>query len=287
MRKCGTQKTAFTLIELLVVIAIIAILAALLLPALYRAKVEANTVVCEGNLHQWGLALQMYLDDYDAYPLAAGRTEDAELWVAKLVPYLPSGGQTNRLGQWVGAKGVFLCPSYVHLGGAMPTNGIAWGTQDEPIRLFATSYGYNDDGFDTHLGLGNQPHPSPGHPVPVREADVVCPSAMLAIGDGGIYTAGALPGDGASLSSSHHVNVAIDLLSMFTDNLYFCEVDSRLPSAQFVQRRHAGRWNFLFCDGHVGSLPTEDVWNYKSNTVLERWNRDHLPHPEDAHPHIN
>jgi prepilin-type N-terminal cleavage/methylation domain-containing protein len=94
------SKRGFTLIELLVVIAIIAVLASLLLPALGRAKRSARSAACLSNLHQIGLALDLYVqDNKDLLPSCA---------------QLPSvntnlSSITAVLGPYLQAKAVFLC----------------------------------------------------------------------------------------------------------------------------------------------------------------------------------
>jgi len=278
---------AFTLIELLVVIAIITILAALLLPALNRAKSAADSAGCKNNLHQLALGLTMYVDDYKGYPpplnLASASAEQG--FVAGLQPYVKApwpGANYNSdaQGNWIyqGAKSsIWACPGYNRLQGEF---------LDLPRSYEAASYGYNDNGIlswvDTGWGLGGFTVSGDGggqeYWIPTRQNQVLYPGDMIAMGDATLMP--DVPNLGAPIHGTFRLNMAI-FGRMYWDAVLLGQPagDSAVKG---MMQRHGGRWNIVFCDGHIETFRPSDVFDLRKPLVAQRWNNDHQAHTEDG-----
>ena len=165
-----TRRSAFTLVEVLVVIAIIAVIAALLLPALSKARERGLAIVCLNNTRQLSLGTQVYADDHESrlpynlgmsgLPTSSFRTNLN--WVNNVMTWDLSSDNTNlatireaALGAYVsGSVAIYRCPSDHVLSSAQSTAGMEGRIRSYSMNALVGNAG----SFITNGVNGNDPH---------------------------------------------------------------------------------------------------------------------------------
>lgn len=244
----GLFLTGFTLIELLVVIAIIALLMSILLPTLNRAKEQARSVICKSNLHQYGMAMRMYLDDnkyyfpYTMEWLYSNRPSGYCMWhdeennlnnhpenAGLLWPYLPS-------------KDIHLCPTFK----IVAKNKGCSNPNHDPSIPIKPQYSYSMNAF-----LGGD-----GRGMVSRESEVKHPAYVFVFSEENSWEVPGLTGSGCGINDNNlRIGIPPDIVDCF--GTYHNPPGGDL---------NKGSANLVYLDGHVGSIKAEqqlDGGNFK------------------------
>lgn len=259
------QRNAFTLIELLIVIAIIAILAAMLFPVMAQAKVAAKRASSISNMKQIGVALQVYLADYDdatppLYYFDSNNTvipsaQGFYYWPLLLLPYAKS-------------EDIFLCPADKADDGILAdSNGRGRFHRFNDLHFYIVganpSYGYNYRYLNETV---MSPDPSGSNPLPfhyrgVPLSVIASPAATVFAGEATMKDK-ARPGPGGGLITSTIGYSRIEPPSKWTG----ARPDAR-ATGQLWPRFNKDRVNILWLDTHARSFSIEKLKSPGATTV--------------------